>query len=131
MNEWDRADADGMEMVNSAQYHAGLNQLWNALRDEDGNLDTQGQDVYTLAAEAIEERNALQCLLDAGDQYSDTLEEEVRALKCLNRNLWDRIHINRTALSIISNVSKAIRWGGRAAPTLIELAEETLEGKYN
>ncbi len=59
------ADEDGMELVNSAQYHSGLNKLWHAMRDENGNVETRGLDVFTLAAEAMEERNDLRNNLDA------------------------------------------------------------------
>lgn len=131
MSEWDRSDVDGMELVNSAQYHEGIDKLWNALKDEDGNLDTQGKNVYTLAAEAIEERDGLYCMLDAGNAYEADLEADLQALRCLNNNLWNRIHILRSALSIISNVSSAIGWRGCAFSSWIKLAKDTLEGKYN
>ncbi len=120
--------ADGMEMVNSAQYHNGLDQLWNALKDEDGNLDTEGKDVYTLAAEEIGD---LRCLLKAQEQHSAVVEAEVRAAHAITGHFMDKFYSHRDALLIISKILKAFPWASREAPALIKLAENTLEGKYN
>lgn len=87
MSEWDRADANGMEMVNSAQYHHGLDQLWGALTDGDENFDTRGLDVYSLAAEAIEERNALRAQRNALRAQKRDLEYRLEAQKETNREI--------------------------------------------
>ena len=131
MSEWDRSDENGMELVNSAQYHEGLDQLWNALRDEDGNLDCQGKDVFTLVAEEIGD---LRCLLKAQERHSAVVEAEVKAAYAVTGHFMDKFYSHRDALSIITKILRGLGWSDRAHSvytTMIELAEDTIEGRYN
>lgn len=127
MSEWNRADENGMELVNSAQYHAGIDKLWGAMKDEDGNLDTRGLDCFTLAAEAIEERNELR----------EKVKREIQSVNFLG----DRCNVYRGALAIITRLSRGFSMpplgpNFRVGPdarmdAVLDLATKTLQGKYN
>lgn len=118
--------ADSMTLVNRDQYRAGIDKLWSALTDEDGNLDTRGQDVYTLAAEAIKERNDLRKENDRIRNHIDWFVE--------------RCSMYRDILAFITRLARGLLFpsGPNYSVTprvrlnaICKLATDTLEGKYN
>ena len=103
-----------------------IDKLWDVLGYGQEKFDSQDKDVYTLAVEAIEERNRLRAIWD-GSNDSITF-------------MGDRRNMYRGALAIITRLARGFKmpplgpnyWVplDNRLGAILDVAEKTLEGKY-